>query len=131
MSNIIETVVNWKSLDIEFLDKFIEDNNLSDEEVMETARNCAFDMGDDVTQRIDIVIEIAMQQAWDNFREELDGYINKNDLDLDTSNINPNIHINYCDSSYDSFVEDFDLSNFSQENIENFIEAWHESDQIS
>ena len=96
MSNIIETVVNWKSLDIEFLDKFIEDNNLSDEEVMETARNCAFDMGDDVTQRIDIVIEIAMQQAWDNFREELDGYINKNDLDLDTSNINPNIYTNYC-----------------------------------
>ena len=131
MSNIIGTVVSWGSLDVEFTDKFIEEHNLSDDEVMEYARSRASDCGLDVSQDINIVIETAMQMAWDNFQEKLEDYITENDLDLNATNLEPRIYTNCLDSSYDSFVNDFDLTNFSEENIENFIEAWHESDQYA
>ena len=131
MSDIIETVVSWGSLDVAFADNFIDTHNLNDEDVMEYARSRASDIGMDVSQDINIVIETAMQMAWDNFQEKLEDYITENDLDLNATNIEPNIYTNCLDSSYDSFVDDFDLVDFSQENIENFIEAWHESEQYA
>ncbi len=113
-SDIVGSVLNWKSLDIEFLNNFIDEYDLCDSDIVEYHKEIFEDTD------INGFIFCALDRAYDHFKLEVIEYMGIDDGMMD--NFEPNIYINCMDSGYDSILSEYDISDFSSENLQKFID---------
>ena len=114
MSDIVSSALLWGSLDIEWLNNFIDEHNLDSDKVCEYKNDAT---GCKDVEDINIYIHSALEIAYNNFKQKVEEFA-KEEFMIDFEN---GIYCNYLDSGYDSILNEFDLVDFSEENIKKFI----------
>ena len=115
MSDIVNSVLSWKSLDIQYLDNLIDTYDLdSDQVVLERDAN----FGGDGSLSINSYISTVLDMAYYNFKTKVEEFSGEDSL----YDFNEGVYCNYLDSGYDSILSDFDITDFSDENIQDFLD---------
>lgn len=111
----------FAQLDKEFLDELMSTYDVSNDEVIAQMKelDCSLDVAFDVNTWIQIVLE----KGYNNFVNHCDDVIADLDIDFDMSDFDPSIYTNCIDSGFDSKLTEFDITDFSEDNILNFLEA--------
>jgi hypothetical protein len=113
--SIANEILNWKEADAKYLENLINEYNVDIEEIRIEVNEI---------DNINEWIECVLYKAGSTFLKKVDDYICEKDIykmyypgDEEMS-----IYTNYIDSGFDSVLNDYDLTNFSERNIKNFLE---------
>ena len=106
----------YAELDEQFLDNLIDIHEIDVHEIIEFIQENGLNIYD-----VNSPIYAVLYLSYYNFANRLMDFIQENDLGEDIKNkledFDPEIYTNCIDSFYNSFVEEFDLTDFSDKNL--------------
>ena len=112
--SIVNNLPGWKPLDVEFLDKKIEELGLEEGEVKDYVKNNELD-----SSEINSYIYAALEMGASSFIDKAKEFAPEKEEKID--NFEANIYVNYMDSGFDSCLEELDLTDYSEENLSRFL----------
>ena len=114
---------NWGELDVDFLDRLVEDTGMSNEAIVKEVSNDVTTVESflDIQSHIYVCMSIIVNRF-------ITTVIDKTDIDRDRLP-EPNIHSNYLCSMYDSVYNDYDLTDLDDE-VDRFIEEQLGKEQL-
>lgn len=120
--SIAPHILGWGSLDLQFLENKVNEFNLDIEDVREHIENIGFN-------KINILdvncwIYTTFDLAFNIFIENFTVYLEDNEIDFDINKIEPNIYTNCIDSFFDCVLNDYCITDFSDENFKDIIEEY-------
>jgi len=122
--DLLCTILNCGELDVGFLIKILDEYQVEFYDVKQRLDEyIVFDR----TATINDYIYGVLDAAADNFKIKLIDYIEENNIESEfncISDFEPNIYTNCMDSGFDSLFSEYDLLDYSEENLSRFIEEY-------